>query len=683
MNKKYQLIGALLCVLTISGCAGRNCNSTSTGSNSSSVVSEKKELMFNLNDKKDGYIVTGIGTCDNFNVVVPDKYNNLPVKEIGNNAFYNCDLTSILIPDSITDIGVNAFYGCNQLTIYCEASSEPNGWSSDWNCCFRPVYWGITAEDIIHQNSLQFLIADGNAVVTGHEVDVTNVVIPSNITVNEMTYSVTSIGQSSFENCSSLTSIMIPNSITDIYNNFFGCEQLTIYCEANSKPSKWSSDWNNSFRPVYWGVTQEDIIYQNGLQLLIIDGDAVVTGHEADVTKIVIPSTIIAKGTMYNVTSINYFAFAGCTNLNSVTIPNSVTNIDGRVFEKSNYLIIYCEASSKPSGWNSGWSSYMQVYWGVTQEDIIYQNGLQFLIIDDNAVVTGYTNELPSELIMPSIITVNGIKYNVTSIGRMAFCGHKALTSIVISKTVTSIGTWAFASCQVIIVVTFEKESELASIDESAFDSCINLRSVTFAQGSKLVSIGESAFESCYSLTSILIPNSVTNISNYAFFDCESLVIYCEASSKPNGWSSNWNWGAAPVYWGVTQEEIIYQNDLQFLIVDDNVVVTGHTNELRSDVIIPSTIIINGEKYSVTSIGTKAFYNCDSLITMLIPNSVEKISSYAFDSCGSIIFYCEASSKPSPWDQDWNQNRPVYWANEWSYVNGLPTPNEIDSGEAN
>lgn len=65
-----------------------------------------------------------------------------------------------------------------------------------------------------------------------------------------------------------------------------------------------------------------------------------------------------------------------------------------------------------------------------------------------------------------------------------------------------------------------------------------------------VTSIGSYAFAYCYNLTSITIPNSVTSIESYAFYSCIRLTIYCEVTSKPSGWSSSWNESNRPVVWG-------------------------------------------------------------------------------------------------------------------------------------
>ena len=69
--------------------------------------------------------------------------------------------------------------------------------------------------------------------------------------------SVTSIGNYAFLGCTGLTSIVIPNSVTTIgWNAFNACESLTIYCEAESKPDGWYFSWNPLNRPVVWGYKE-------------------------------------------------------------------------------------------------------------------------------------------------------------------------------------------------------------------------------------------------------------------------------------------------------------------------------------------------------------------------------------------------------------------------------------------
>ena len=88
----------------------------------------------------------------------------------------------------------------------------------------------------------------------------------------------------------------------------------------------------------------------------------------------------------------------------------------------------------------------------------------------------------------------------------------------------------------------------VTSIGGRAFNGCTSLTSVVIPDS--VTSIGKYAFDSCTSLTSIEIPDSVTSIDDYAFAACINLTIYCEAESKPSGWSSYWNSANCPVVWG-------------------------------------------------------------------------------------------------------------------------------------
>ena len=587
-------------------------------------------------------------------IVIPNS-----VTSIGDYAFQGCrSIASIFIPNSVISIGEDAFrtssndskYGEN-LFIYCEASNKPSGWHSNWCRDSAHVYWGygIGLGNLLIEDEIVYIIDNGSAVVSGLSNVKTTINIPCQITLNEKVYSVKSLGDYSLSGVgrSAITSVTLGTSIVSIGNYAFsGCSAL----ESIEIPNSVTSIGDFAFY------------------------------YCSSLTSVFIPNSV---------TSIGDYAFYYCSSLTSIFIPNSVTSIGEFSFYGCVNLIIYCEEISQPSTWKDSWSWsrneheewQYQIYWGITQENIIYQDGLQFLIVDGNAVVTGYTKEMTNTISIPSTITFNGNIYSVTSIGNKAFSKYSSLTSIDIPNSVTSIGDYAFQGC-------------------SSITSIFIPNSVT--------SIGNHAFEGCYGLDSIFIPNSVSNIGDGAFYHCYSLTIYCENTSRPSGWSSYWNsltngFSNARVYWGITQENIIYQDGLQFLIVDGNAVVTGYTKEITNTINIPSTITFNGNIYSVTSIGkgafsyckstsinipdsvtsigTFAFYGCKSLTSIVIPNSVQFIGSYAFDQdmlTNSLTIFCEASSKPSGWDNSWNcwdygKRIPVYWSGQWSYVDGVPT----------
>ena len=173
------------------------------------------------------------------------------------------------------------------------------------------------------------------------------------------------------------------------------------------------------------------------------------------------------------------------------------------------------------------------------------------------------------------------------------------------------------------------------SPDWDASWNCNGVTSVIFEEGSKCETIGNNAFSYCYSLNSIAIPESVTSIGNYAFFNCQNLLIQIEASALPETLGSYWDHGAAicmnVVKFGVTD----YGQD--YWITGDN---TAHVWKYRGDdttVVIPETI----EGVPVVEIATSAFATIirphldpNGKITYVeIPDSVTTINSFAFDSC--------------------------------------------------
>lgn len=420
-------------------------------------------------------------------IVIPDS-----VTSIEEYAFYGCkSLTSITISNSVTSIGSRAFYNCSSLIIYCETSTQPSGWDSSWNYSGRPVYWGVTLDDIIYQDGLQYLITDGKAVVTRCDTNITNVVIPKTIEANGITYSVTSIRESAFYGCKSFTSITIPNSVTSIGScAFYNCSSLTSIVIPNSVTSIDARAFYNcsSLTDTYYNGTLEDwcnISFENmdSSPMYYAKHFYLLNDHNEyeEVTEIIIPNTI---------TSIKNYTFYGFSNVTNIMIPNNVTSIGDRAFSQCSSL---------------QYNEYGNCYFLGNEE-----NPYLVLVKASNTSITTATISNDTRFIMAE-----------------AFLGCKSLTSIEIPNSVTDIGV-------------------------QVFDYCSQLTSVTFEEGSKLTSIGLSAFSSCSLLTSIVIPVGVTYMGNSVFKNCSSLTIYCEANSKPDGWASNWNYSNRPVYWAGT-----------------------------------------------------------------------------------------------------------------------------------
>ena len=216
-----------------------------------------------------------------------------------------------------------------------------------------------------------------------------------------------------------------------------------------------------------------------------------------------------------SVTSIGGSAFYGCSNLTSITIPDSVTSISSAAFSDCSNL------TSITVGINN--TAYKSL-----DGNLYTKDGKTLLQYAIGKTVTSFT--IPDSVTSIgdgafeycSKLTSITIPDSVTSIDGYAFSDCSSLTIITIPDSVTSIGGWAFEDCSSLTSVTFGENSQLTSIGADAFYGCSNLTSITIPDS--VTSIGADAFRDCSLLTSITIPEGVTSIGQYAFYECFSLT---------------------------------------------------------------------------------------------------------------------------------------------------------------
>ena len=416
-----------------------------------------------------GYLVRSVGDyafadCSGLtSVTIPEGVTN-----IGYYAFCYCSgLTTVTIPEGVTSIGDYAFSGCSGLTSFLVASGNPSYASIDGLLCTK----------------------DGKTVIAGINGEV---VIPP---------SVTSIGDRAFYNCRGLTSITVPSSVTNIGSGAFsGCIGLTEVTIPSSVTNiGYSAFYNCS------GLTSVTIL--EGVTSIGEDAFAGCSG----LTWVAIPSSV---------TSIGYSAFADCSGLTSVTIPACVTSLSNTfpsAYKKIQKVVIYKGVMNIGEDMFSGCS------------------GLTWVAIPSSVTSIGY-----SAFADCSGLTSVTIPEGVTSIGYSAFEGCSGLTSVTIPSSVTSIGDCAFLGCSgladedgfVIVegvlygyygtATSVTIPSGVTSFGGYAFNGCNGLMSVVIPEG--VTSIGDRAFSGCSGLTSVTIPSSVTSIGYSAFAGCDGLT---------------------------------------------------------------------------------------------------------------------------------------------------------------
>ena len=199
------------------------------------------------------------------------------------------------------------------------------------------------------------------------------------------------------------------------------------------------------------------------------------------------------------VTGIGDWAFSDCTNLTSVTIPDSVTDIGEKAFSLCGRL------------------TSVTVGNGVTNiGDYAFNACTSLTSVAFGSAVTRIGNSVLQNCNALANVTIPN---SVTQIGDSAFNNCTNLTSVALPDSVTRIGNRAFFNCA---CLTSAKTGDgVTRIGDYAFFNCTSLTNVEI--GIRVTSIGNNAFLYCRNLTGITIPDSVTGIGNSAFRSCDRL----------------------------------------------------------------------------------------------------------------------------------------------------------------
>ncbi|MBR4844022.1 MAG: leucine-rich repeat protein [Alistipes sp.] len=413
-------------------------------------------------------------------------------------------------------------------------------------------------------------------------------------------------------------------TIVDIPNN-----QIWYTSTDGEVIEPYSGEYNEYAEAITtFGVDIVSNTYKDGKGVIEFEGDVTTIGECAfaycsSLTSVTIPDSV---------TTIGYGAFGECSSLTSVTIPDSVTTIGDAAFSGCSSLTSVTIPDSVTT---------------IGDDAFYYCSSLTSVTIGDSVTTIG-----ECAFIYCSSLTSVTIGDSVTTIGDSAFAVCSSLTSVTIPDSVTEIESYAFDYCcslqefngkfasedgRCLIIdgtlnafaraglTEYTIPDSVTTIGSCTFYDCYDLTTVTIPDS--VTTIGNQAFNFCRSLTSITIPDSVTTIGNSAFRECSSLT------------SINIGDSVTTIGYGAFRE----CSSLTSVTIGDSVTTIGDSAfavcSSLTNVTIPD---------SVTTIEDCAFYYCSSLTSVTIGDSVTTIGDSAFVYCSSLTsVYCKATTPPA------------------------------------
>ena len=381
---------------------------------------------------------------------------------------------------------------------------------------------------------------------------------------------------------------------------------------------------------IFAQVTKADEVIIGQLKYRLYDNwTAEVSSKDESISgDIVIPGEITYNDSKYAVTGIGTFGFIMCKKITSITLPNSIKDIEVVYFSRCDMLKNFIVSDDHPN--------YRSVNGVLFSKDqtilVLFPNGKPSNYIIPNGVTTigrrafNYNSKLTSVIIPNSVTTIEEEAFegcggltsitlpnSLITIGLSAFDACNGLTSITIPDNVISIGndgienptrygssTWPFCGCKKLreYKVTHGNR-QYSSIDGVLFNkektrlvAYPNAKSPTYAIPESVTTIGENAFADCEDLISITLHNGLTTINGYAFAGCQNL--------KSIDLGDNISIIAGGAFWNCTGLTSIH---------------------------IPN---------SITTINESTFSRCKGLTSVNIPNSVKSILNDAFSDCTNL-----------------------------------------------
>ncbi len=561
------------------------------------------------------------GCTDIENVVIKNA------EKINDTLFYGCSsLKSVEIPDTVKEIGSSAFYGCSKLETFVFPTELRVIKGSAFARCSHLA-------ELNFNNKLEEI--EGSAFERC--LAIKEIVLPS---------SLNKIGAETFKGCLYIEKITLDfigteREITGDYGskNLFGAifSNSNVEYDYTKQEDEQPEFHTYKIMQRYSDGNFAEFWLPNTLTTVIYNGRKLNYGAFsgfADIIEIILCD---------NLKEIGAYVFSDCSSLTSIVIPDSVTSIGDRAFNYCSSLTSVTIPDSVTSIGSSAFSGCSSLT-GITIPFVgATKNGTSNTHFGYIFGASSYSSNYPYIPSTLKIVTITGSN----SIGTGAFYGCSGLTSITIPDGVKSIGNNAFSGCRSLTNITIP--DGVTSIGTGAFFGCRSLTNITIPDG--VTSIGGYAFSGCRSLTNITIPDSVTSIQGLAFSNCSCLTSI-EVSDNNRAYKSI----DGNLYSKDGKTFIQYpggKTSTAFTIPDS---VTSIGNYAFYDcscltsITIPDSVtsIGTGAFYDcsgltsitipdgVKSIGNDAFSNCSCLTSITIPNSVTSIGNYAFSDCSGL-----------------------------------------------
>lgn len=496
-----------------------------------------------------------------------------------------------------------------------------NGPMEDYNYSLSPFYDNSSIKAIIIENGITSV---GRYAFPRCD-EIMSVTIPESVeTIGEGAFcqclgftefniptSVESIGKEAFSGCANLKKIFIPRMVLNIGEGAFSdCAGLNeIRVDENNEAYDSRSNCNAIIR-----ISTNTLVA--GCSSTVIPdtvdiiGASAFRGHK-ELKSVLIPESVakIGESAFYgctglteisvpaNVKSIGNGAFSYCTGLIGVSLPTDITSISEKVFS-------YCECLTDVSIPESVKSIGASAFLGCASLNSI---------------------DFPSGLI---------------SIGEYSFYQCVGLTEITIPANVSSIGKCVFSECSALISIKVDAGNQI-------FDSRFNCNAIVRTATNQLLagcattiisdsvtSISEYAFYQCLGLTSIDIPNTIKVIGNNAFYGIPNV--------NYSGTATGGNWGAENLN-RYAEGMLVYENSSKTKII-------ACCKNISGEIEIPNSVTSVGKNAfsnrtglteiilsdNLKSIGDNAFYGCTGLRRIVIPDNVESIGDNAFCECSNL-----------------------------------------------